>query len=257
MLPSEKIIELKAIVNNALDRSEELWKNTRARVSGRKAELSESNIPGHPTIDNDEYVSDQFIAMVIDMRDSTQHLRTRISPERARVTQMERVYYEVSALLPAMAKVIQDEEGRVTEYLGDGALALFQAPRKDKAKETDAVYSACRAAQNCLDALERVVNPALVERYGLPSIEMGVGLAYSDAVVTRFGLRPNTEVKVIGECIYFATQLSKGRNQILVHEWLDNIWPSGPNGKIRLSRFSGHWDFNAYLLEDLSHRMVA
>ncbi len=51
----------------------------------------------------------------------------------------------------------------------------------------------------------------------------------------------------IGECVYFATELSKGRNEILVHEYLENVWPTGENGRIRFTHRRVK-DLNAYLL---------
>lgn len=250
LLPSA-ISAIKAIINRSLDRSEEMWNSTMGKVafSHRLDEETETNIPGHPYLKDNEYKSDEFIAMMVDMRDSTKHLRQAISARIASVSEMKRVFFEVSALLPAVAKVIRDEDGAVTEYLGDGALALFQLP-KEKSPREKAIYSATRASQKCLHALKECINPILFERYGLPPIQIGIGLAFSDAIITKFGLRPETQVKVIGECVYFASNLSKGRNEIFVHEWLENMWPTGEKGMIRFSKKSKFADVDGFLLEE-------
>lgn len=252
LLVDSKIHELFDIVNKSLDRAEELWDNTLGTLTEAiKAEKkAETNIPGHPYLKENEYISDQFIAMMVDMRDSTKHLRQAISMKRARVSQMQRVYYEVSALLSAMAKVIQDEKGAITEYLGDGALALFQLPKEKGNKQNSVIYSASRAARKCIEALNKAVNPVIFERYGLQKLEVGIGMAYSDAIITRFGLRPNTQIKVIGQCIYFASSLAKeGRNEIFIHEYLENLWPTSKDGPIRF-QLRKVKDFNGYLLTE-------
>lgn len=250
-LTSNDVSEIKAIINRSLDRSEEMWTATLGKMAfaQRIDEETETNIPGHPYLKDNEYKSDDFIAMMVDMRDSTKHLRQAISAKIAKVSQMQRVFYEVSALLPAVAKVIREEDGAVTEYLGDGALALFQLP-KDKSSRHAAIYSASRASQKCMHALHACINPILSERYGLPSIQIGIGLAYSDAIITKFGLRPETQVKVIGECVYFASNLSKGRNEIYVHEWLENIWPSAEKGIISFRRKAKFMDVDGFLFEE-------
>jgi class 3 adenylate cyclase len=77
---------------------------------------------------------------------------------------MQRVFYEVSALLPAMAKIIIEHEGAVTEYLGDGLLALFQLPKQPK-DQSSVLYNVMTAAETCLASLHQVVNPILNKRY--------------------------------------------------------------------------------------------
>jgi class 3 adenylate cyclase len=247
MLSQNQLDNLKKIALKSLQRAEELWDNTLGNIRQVIAEKmdSETNIPGHPYLKDNDYVSDTFIAMMIDLRDSTKHLRQAI---RAKASQMERVFYEVSALLPTMAKIIQDENGAITEYLGDGAIALFQFPQKKCKEQQDIIYAVSRTAQNCIHAVKDVINPILSDKYQLPELQIGIGLAFSDAIITRFGYKPHTQIKVIGECIYFASKLSKGRNEIFVHEWLENAWPIGDNPKVRFKKMSKD-DVNGYLLE--------
>jgi len=240
MLTATLKTELTFIVNNTLDRCEKQWNDTLGKEELLKKAVFDSaeertRIPGHPNLGENQYKSDTFVAFMLDMRDSTKHLRQAISKDVARVNMMQRVYYEISALLPSMGKIINKYNGAVTEYLGDGLLALFQLPKQSKDQQT-VLYDVINAAETCLDALSEVVNPILTERYGLPPLEIGIGLAYSDAIISHFGLLPDTQVKVIGQCLYFASKCSKGRNQIIVHEYLENIWPKSKNGKISFSR---------------------
>jgi hypothetical protein len=252
MLTTAEKEELFSIVNDTLDRCEILWKKTLGDEKLiKKAQFVDTNIPGHPYLAEDRYKSDLFLAFMLDMRDSKKHLQQRIDPEKADVSQMERIFYEVSALLPAMSKLIKDKKGAVTEYLGDGLLALFQLHKKeenvDRLKSGPILSDSMKVAKKCLSALDQIVNPVLYERYRLPALQIGIGMAYSDAIITHFGLAPDTQVKVIGECIYYASQLSKGINEIHVHKNLKLIWPTSKQGQIKFSqkKFKDFWGYKA------------
>lgn len=231
--------DIEKIVNDSLDRAKELWENTLDKnkiiVNAKEAE---TNIPGHRYLGKDKYKSDYFLAFMLDMRDSTEHLIQAISKRTAKVSEMQRVFYEVSALLPAMAKIIENSEGAVTEYLGDGLLALFQFPFNDKDKREHICMMSMRVARDCLEALHSVVNPILFKRYSLPALKIGIGMSFSQSIITHFGISPNTQIKVIGRCIYDVSKLSKGENEIVIHENLNNIYPSSESGTLRFSRKS-------------------
>jgi len=223
-------------VNDSLNRAEELWKNTldKDKITNFAKE-AETNIPGHRYLGKDKYKSDCFLAFMLDMRDSTTHLIQAISARIAKVSEMERVFYEISALLPAMAKIIENEktEGAVTEYLGDGLLALFQFPFNDTKKREDVCRVTINVANDCFEALHNIVNPILFKRYSLPALSMGIGMSFSQSIITHFGISPNTQVKVIGRCIYDASKLSKGRNEIAVHDNLERVWTYSQGGKLK------------------------
>ncbi len=235
------------IVDASLDRCEELWNNTIGKDALVKRAALDSAIPGCPFLGENQYKSDQFVCLMLDMRDSTKHLRQAISARIAKVSLMQRVYYEVSALLPAMTRIIQDKNGSVTEYLGDGLLALFQLPQ-NRNEQDSILGDVITAAKRCMDGLQEVVNPVLSNRYSLPNLEIGIGLSYSDAIISHFGLHPNTQIKVIGECIYLASQLSKGRNEIIIHENLEMVWPTSKSGTLRF-KMKQFKDFKGYVLE--------
>jgi class 3 adenylate cyclase len=184
---------------------------------------------------------------MLDMRGFTKHLIQAISGRTAKVSEMQRVFYEVSALLPAMASIIENTDGAVTEYLGDGLLALFQFPFDDKDKREKVCKVSMTVARDCLEALNTAVNPILFARYSLPSLKIGIGMSFSQAIITHFGISPNTQVKVIGRCIYDVSKLSKGENEIVIHENLKNIYPSSSGGKLSFSlKYFG--DVKGYVL---------
>ncbi|MFM5537017.1 hypothetical protein ACET8U_06745 [Aeromonas veronii] len=203
-----------------------------------------SKIPGHDIVTDAETVIDEFVAFVADMRDSTKHLLCAISDKKAKVSGLQRVYYETSALLPSLGFIVSEENGSVTEYLGDGALALFRINPDDR---SEAIYAAHRAAKNTIGDARTIINEILYERYNLPAIDLGVGLATSKALVTLVGLPPNMHPKAFGECVFRATKLSCGKNEIISDDNLKSMWPTAKGGTLRFisKKFK---ELNGYVL---------
>lgn len=230
MLLSDHISALTSLVNNCLDEAEDTWESVgkliKASESITESATIPTEIPGYPFIHSGKPKVDDFICLVLDMRDSTKHLMCHISEKTADVSMLKRVYFETSALLPAIAKVITYGKGGVTEYLGDGVLALFRV-------DDDSVISnSYNTATNCLECLHKVINPILYKRYRLPALSAGIGMARSDAIVTLVGLKQAPQAKVFGECVFRATKLSKGTNEIVVDPRLRNSWPKSKGGAL-------------------------
>jgi hypothetical protein len=231
--------ELKDLVQKRLDEAEAIWEKVGHKLTLdeaekamrlQKAETVPSKIPGHKTVSDDDPQVDEFIALVGDMRDSSKHLLCAISSKTADASELQRVFYETSALLPALAQTVRFEQGQVTEYLGDGVLALFQVNDEDPSLARKAAY---HAARNCIDETLIIVNMALANRYRLPPLEIGIGLSQSRAVVTLIGLDHDKHPKAIGRCVYTATKLSGGRNQIAIDEGLYQKWPTSKGGQLK------------------------
>ena len=240
MLTLSEKNELQLIINSSLDKAEKQWKEVGHLLKSNVATESinetvmdsaePSKIPGHKIVRDGETVIDEFIAFVADMRDSSKHLMCAISPKYADVSDLQRVHYETSALLPSLAYVVNKEGGSVTEYLGDGVLALF---RIDPEAKEDAIYASHRAAKNAIGCVRDLVNEVLHERYRLPAIDLGVGLAVSKTLVTLVGLAPDKHPKAFGECVFKATKLSDGKNEVICDKNLKAIWPSSKGGSLR------------------------
>jgi len=260
MLSSIQKDILREIINSSLDKAEKNWANggrllveslnkSRVGTESRDAIIMDSaepsKIPGHEIVRDSETVIDEFVAFVADMRDSTDHLMCAISDKKADVSGLQRVYYETSALLPTLGYIVSEEKGSVTEYLGDGALALFRIDPDDR---SEAIYAAHRAAKNTIGDARTMINEILRERYRLPDIDLGVGLAASKTLVTLVGLPPDMHPKAFGECVFRATKLSGGKNQIISDENLKSMWPTAKGGTLRFinKRIK---DVNGYLLE--------
>lgn len=255
MLTTTQKAEVQSVAANSLDAAEEIWNqvgdklvlaaHSRAFIQ-KLAESVESQIPGYPTVELGKPQVDHFIAIVADMRGSTKHLLCAISTKTARVSQLQRVFYETAALLPSLAKVIGYENGNVTEYLGDGILGLFCLNKQERSKT---IYAANRAATKCIDAVQSVVNPLIEQRYSLPALHIGIGMAYSKAVVTLVGLPDFMQPKVFGECVFRATKLACGVDEVMIDEVLRRIWPTAKGGVIRFLRRKARGGVEGYLVQ--------
>jgi class 3 adenylate cyclase len=241
--------ELAKLANEALDKAEEVWDAIGVELLEAKREIIAkfavpSQIPGYPFIDDGVPIVDEFICMVVDMRDSTKHLLQAISAKHAEVSQLQRVYYETAALLPSLAQVVQWHQGNVTEYLGDGVLALFRS----SSNRSEAIYSAHRAARESLEAAA-IVSSVLTERYRLPELVIGIGLAISKTVVTLIGLDAYKQPKAFGECVFRATKLACERGLIIVDEGLERAWPTSKGGTLKFRSVKLR-DVNGFVLHN-------
>lgn len=237
---------IRNLVKRNLNRAEEVWKKVGLELgfneslsldSMLKAEEAPSNIPGHSLVSDDNPQVSTYIALVADMRNSSGHLLQHISEKTSKVTQLQRVYYETSALLPALAQTIKFRGGAVTEYLGDGVLSLFLID-EDMDDWSKVLYAAHAAAEDCINDTRLIVNDEIYQRYRLPSLDIGVGMSLSKALVTLVGLAEEKQAKAIGECVFRATKLSSGTNEIIVDESIKNVWPKSKGGMLRFSSIS-------------------
>jgi len=238
MLTREEKEQIIEIINSSLDKAEEHWEKggylleERTKIameSIQNAESELSKIPGHPIVQDGETVIDEFIALVMDMRGSSDHLMVEINNK---VSGLQRVYYETSALLPAAALTIKFKAGNVTEYLGDGVLALFQINSGEPQKT---VRSAYNAASNIIGDVRDIVNKILYDRYRLPPIDLGVGLASSKVLVTLVGLPKEKHPKAFSKCVFRATKLSNGKNRIITDKVLKDMWPQSSGGVLKFN----------------------
>lgn len=178
-----------------------------------------SNIPGHDLVD--KATIGDFIALVCDIRKSTQRLS--ITLVNSKVNHIQRVFYETSALLPSLEVVIDYFSGSVTEYLGDGVLGFFPYLNKDD------LYNSYYASIGCMEMVREIVNLEIKNRYNLPPLDIGIGMACGPAMVRQVARK---HVKAFGRCVWTASKLSGGTNLILIDDVLRSKWPSSKNGTI-------------------------
>ncbi len=244
-------------VNNALDKAEAIWDEVGhhfekslegldevVAFSGSKP--VETKIPGFAFIEEGKPQVAQFVAQVLDIRGSTKHLIQRIGPP-AKASQLQRVLFETTAINTAGAVIIEHYNGGITEYLGDGYLALFKQEENEPGQD---VYNAYNSANYYMYNGLSIINNILSSRYVLPSIEMGIGMAYSKAIVTLIGRGKNLHPKAIGECVYRASKIADGINEIKIDERLNLYWPKSDDGKISFFNLgSSRYKFKAYKIK--------
>lgn len=227
--------EIKISVNSGLDNAEDIWNQVKEEILVKAVRSFDSlgedrmptKIPGFPFLKNGQGKVGDFIAFVLDIRNSTDHLLHRISEKTTSVTQLQRVFYETTAINACGIKIIKKYNGGITEFLGDGFLALFEAKTKVD------VYPAYNAAKKCISSIKDIVNPILLDRYNLPSLDIGIGLAYSKAIVTIIGADNDIFPKAFGEGVFRASKLANGKNEILFDNCLKQFWPKETGGSLR------------------------
>lgn len=229
-MTDEKIKEILII---ELEKAEKIWNDVKDNIfekgiktfSSLNESYTPSTIPGFPLIKNGEGKVGQFIALVLDTRDSSKHLLQAIS-NKTGVSQLQRVLYENTAINTIGLILVNQNQGSITEFLGDGFLSIFNAV------EANSVYKPKKVAEEFLRLLETLINPLLKERYDLPELKVGIGIAYSKAIVTVIGFDEDLFPKAIGECVYRASKLSCGYNEILYDDSIKRFWPSSKGGKL-------------------------
>lgn len=240
-------------INKALDMAEKTWKQVESEFLSEQREFSavalkkptiDTQIPGHSEIEINKPEVGDFIAFVLDIRNSTEHLIRAISEKKSNVSQLERVLYEITAINTAGEKLIRHYKGGITEFLGDGFLSLFKINEVSNPKE---LYKAHNAANDYINNALPLINDILYTRYKLPPLQIGIGMAFSKAIITTVGIEANLHAKAIGECVYRASKLSFGINKILIDERLKKLWPSSKEGKLSFYSFNNpKIDFTAF-----------
>lgn len=204
--------------------SELLMESHEERTMGLIVKDSQSFIPGHERVNPFSPKIDDFIAIVCDIRDSTNRLQ--IIDHSLKISGIQRIFFETSALLPAIETTINFFNGKVTEYLGDGVLGFIQY------KSDAEVYKAYKISKACLSLTLDIVNEELYKKYELPPLQIGIGMAFSKAMI-RFVT--DNHIKAFGSCVWKASKLSCGRNKAYMDDFLKSKWPTRTNG-LRFTR---------------------
>jgi adenylate cyclase len=113
----------------------------------------------------------------------------------------EKVTAILNELFEAATNVIHRHGGTVKEFMGDGVMAFFGAPR---ALDNPA-QSGFNAARSMLAALS-TINETLVSRGEAP-LAIGIGLASGDAVVGHIGSTARHTYGAVGDCVNLASRL--------------------------------------------------
>jgi len=110
----------------------------------------------------------------------------------------EEVVDYLNTLFDFTIEIVHQRGGIVHQLLGDGLMATFGAP----VSRGDDPGNALQAAIEIVDGID-----ALVEREGLWSTRLGVGLHYGDAVAGLVGSSIHKEYKVTGDVVNVAARI--------------------------------------------------
>jgi len=130
----------------------------------------------------------------------------RLSPEE--VVKILNFYFEY------MADAITKYQGTIDEFLGDGILVLFGAP-------TARVDDAQRAIA-CAVEMQLAMEPvnAKMKAWGLPPLEMGIGINTGEVVVGNIGSEKRTKYGIVGSNVNLTYRIESYTvgGQILISE---------------------------------------
>jgi len=133
-------------------------------------------------------------------------LSESLSPEQ--VIQILNIYLE------HMADVINNYEGTIDEFMGDGILVLFGAPKPRDGDALRAVACACNM-QLAMGAVNKKM-----KNLGLPQLEMGIGINTGEVVVGNIGSDKRTKYGIVGSPVNLTYRIESytSGGQILISE---------------------------------------
>ncbi|CDL82436.1 hypothetical protein [Xenorhabdus szentirmaii] len=183
-----------------------------------KKELIKTFIPGYPLLENDKPEFGEFVVFMMDMRDSSASFE-QYSTSPMIECGLQKVFYEISSLIPAVTYTAALEGGKATELLGDGVLILFHIKPGNL---INVINKAHMAAEKCINNTMKHVNDILWQRYHFPPLKIGIGLSYGSAIIKVMNVNGH-HPKVIGQCVWEAAKLSNGENTIGLSKKIQDI----------------------------------
>ena len=229
--------KLEEEIKKSFERAQQCWDKTgdyfrmheMAKAYNNRADDAVSKIPGYDDLGWTQYDKGSFICLFADMRDSSlrfcQALKGWTPAEK-------RVLYETFSMQAMFEHIVHENGGTVTEFLGDGCLALFHLPDDMKADDKGQKYKdAFRASKEIVGQGLTILNGCLGE-IKIPDLKLGVGLACSKAIITKVGSKRNNSQKAIGAGIYKASKLSCGENVVIPDKSFTDFYPKSKGGTL-------------------------
>ncbi len=147
-----------------------------------------------PTEMNTE--SRHVCVMFLDIRDFTRFSETH---------QPEEVVNFLNTLFEPMIEIVNQHNGVINKFLGDGFMAIFGAPLSDGKDSQNAV--------NAAQAILHNVKQKIAEEK-LPPIRIGIGLHTGQAVTGTVGSTQRKEYTVIGDVVNLASRIEQLNKQL-------------------------------------------
>lgn len=111
-------------------------------------------------------------------------------------------------------RVIRDYGGQIEKYSGDRVLGLFGTEGGSYGENAiSALY--CSLAIKCV--IKKVLNP-FYKSINLPEAKVKVGIDYGIAQIDKVGIRGDSELSAIGDCVNIASKLENlaKENEVLL-----------------------------------------
>ena len=150
--------------------------------------------------------------------------------------------------LGTMTDVIQQYNGTIIEFIGDGILAIFGAPLASDHHASDAV-----AAAVAMQMQMGSINEWNEER-GFPVLEMGIGINTGEVIVGNIGSEKRTKYGVVGSHVNLCGRIESytiggqilisPQTRAMINYELDvahelEVYPKGVKGALTLSHITG------------------
>jgi class 3 adenylate cyclase len=176
--------------------------------------------------------------LFVDMRGST---------NRAEELGPKATYITMHALIPALAHFVADANGFIVGFRGDGLFACFgiedDGRNPDDLDKSKTVVSAGKCGQSMVEAVNTIVNPVLESRRIKPGLCIGAGVDVGDVIFTKIGLAGAFEITAYANAVNRASKLANScQDYVHLSVRAEDLWPTSPNGKVRLTKtsFEGH-----------------
>jgi adenylate cyclase len=120
----------------------------------------------------------------------------------------EQVTYIMNKALTAQQAAVQKHSGMVDKYIGDAMMAIFNAPLDLPEHENIAI----KCAKDILLNMQEL-NTEL-EKEGLPSVAIGIGVNSGDAIIGNMGSQTRFDYTAIGDAVNTAARLESATKDV-------------------------------------------
>lgn len=150
--------------------------------------------------------------------------------------------------LGVMTDMIQQYNGTIIEFIGDGILAIFGAPLASDHHAADAV-----AAAVAMQMQMKAINEWNAAR-GFPNLEMGIGINTGEVIVGNIGSEKRTKYGVVGSHVNLCGRIESyttggqilisPETRAMIRSELDvaqelEVYPKGVKGALTISYVTG------------------
>lgn len=229
--------QLHQIVSDSLQRAEQATIKMRFDAMSEKlAKAMVKDLPRFRQFSLGDGASAWGAILFVDLRNSTKRAQT-VGPKKT--------YLTMHALLPALAYSVEEYGGYTVGFRGDGLFAIFgmneSGYNPNGYDQGRVIADACSCGKFMIEAIEKVVNPALDERDCSGNLRIGVGVDSGTIVVTRIGFRYADEVTAYGDAVNSASKIcSVSDSNVIVSEEVNRLFPSSKEGKVQEKHVPGH-----------------